>query len=187
MEVIHPRVLKRLGQSCDRRISPLMRSRCLMSRSNFRQTLPRCGCALPLFASWEFTEGSGIGEESNLLKPSVVQCRTTLDSMSKFDGVPDTRWYENLCHPISADTCDAHFQRTPERHPGSLHCKWLLTGQLLFQVRIWPEKSPSRSMTGTQNKVRITPWRGPEHTHGGDCPLNADLASPRRPHLMSPL
>ena len=44
--------------------STLMRSRCLMSRSNFRQTLSRCRCALPLFPSWEFTGGSGVGEES---------------------------------------------------------------------------------------------------------------------------
>ena len=29
-----------------------------------------------------------------------------------------------------------------------------------------------------QNNVRSTPWCGPEHRHGGDCPLNADLASP---------
>jgi hypothetical protein len=59
--------------------------------------------------------------------------------MSKFDGALDTIWRGNLSHPISADTCDAQFQRAPERHPGSLRCKSLLMGQVLFQVRIRPE------------------------------------------------
>src|ERR1019366_3238664 len=85
-----------------------------------------------------------VSAKSPSLEPSLVQCRTTLDSMAKLVGALDSRWYENLRHPISADTCDAQFRRAPERHPGTFRYKWLLTGQLLFQVRIRPEKSPSR-------------------------------------------
>ena len=139
MEAIYPRSVKQLVRSCDRRICnpdaiPVPDVQEQLQADPF--ALQVRSSALPLLGvHW----GVRCRRRVHLLKPPEVQCRTILDSMSKFDGALDTIWRGNLSHPISADTCDAQFQRAPERHPGSLRCKSLLMGQVLFQVRIRPE------------------------------------------------
>jgi len=132
-------VVTQLGRSCHRRIF----NPDAIPVPDFQEQLQADAFALQLRSSALPLLGvhGGVRYRGrvHLLKPPEVQCRTILDSMSKFDGALATRWRGNLSHPISAVTCDAQFQRAPERHPGSLRCKSLLTGQVLFQVRIRPE------------------------------------------------